>query len=89
LNTENFLKEGYSKGMACMTYMSMSVVNLTFGEVYVAPKRAPRSQPGLWPESKKDLNHRGHSSAFGRKQKKFEPQRKLRAQRKERAKQWR
>ena len=46
--------------MACMTYMSMSVVNLTFGEVYVAPKRAPRSQPGLWPESKKDLNHRGH-----------------------------
>ena len=45
------------------------VVDLTFCEVYDAPQRTPRSQPGLRPEPKKDL-----------------PQRKLRAQRKEKRK---
>ena len=40
LNTENFLKEGYSFRMACMTYMSVLVVYLTFGEVYDVPERA-------------------------------------------------
>ena len=30
--------------MGCMAHMSVLVVNLTFGEVYDAPQRAPRSQ---------------------------------------------
>ena len=46
--------------MACMAHMSVLVVDLTFGEVYDAPQRAPRSQPGLRPKPKKDLHHRGH-----------------------------
>ncbi len=55
-----------------MAHMSVLVVDLTFGEVYDAPQRAPpvlrsssaaeggRPQAGLRPEAKKDLNHRGH-----------------------------
>ena len=58
--------------MACMTYMSVSVVDLTFGEVYDVPQRAlpvlrsssategGRSEPGRRSEPKEDLNHRGH-----------------------------
>ena len=45
--------------MACMARMSLLVVDLTFGEVYHVPQRALRSQPGLRPAPKKDLNHRG------------------------------
>ena len=40
-----------------MAHMSMLVVDLTFGEVYDEPQRAP---PGLRAETEKDLNHRGH-----------------------------
>ena len=46
--------------MSCMAHINGLIVDLTFGEVYDAPQRTPRSQPGLRPEPKKDLNHRGN-----------------------------
>ena len=47
------LERGYSQRMACMAYRSVMVVNLTFGEVYDTPLRAPKSRPGFRPEPKK------------------------------------
>ncbi len=54
--------------MARPAYLTILHVRLTFGEVPDAPQRSLRSQTGLRPEPKRDLNHRVHRGHRGKKE---------------------